>query len=123
MAMPFDLIIQNNASKKEWVIRGLDNVSPSNLYLQFDNFTMPADCPEGEYTYVCIYNERTDVIYEVKDELLKTILHTGEGDIELVHLRPLVGLLKYGTVKADATYRKDTNKDFYIRRKNTNNNG
>lgn len=116
--MAYDIFLQNNASKQEWVVTGLENTSDNNLYLRFEEFSMPSDAPEGEYTYALIYNGREDVSYDLKDVLLESVIHTGEGDVVLKNLRPLVGLLKYGTVEsANTTYRTDVNKDFYYRKK------
>lgn len=116
--MAYDIFLQNNASKQEWVVTGLENTSDNNLYLRFEDFAMPTDAPEGEYTYAVIFNGRDDVTYELKDVLLESILHTGEGDVKLSILRPLIGLMKYGEVKSDnKTYRTDVNKDFYYRKK------
>lgn len=116
--MAYDIFLQNNSSKQEWVVTGLENSSDNNLYLRFDDFSMPVDAPEGEYTYALIYNGRDDVVYDLKDVLLESVLHTEEGDVTLRNLRPMIGLLKYGTVVSDnTTYRKDVNKDFYYRKK------
>lgn len=115
--MAYDIFLQNNASKQEWVVSGLENSSDNNLYLRFDDFQMPSDAPEGEYTYALIYNGRDDVVYTLKDVLLESVLHTGEGDVVLKNLRPMVGLLKYGNVETEKTYRTDVNKDFYYRKK------
>ena len=116
--MAYDIFLQNNASKQEWVVTGLTNTSDNNLYMRFEDFEMPDGAPYGEYTYALIYNGRDDVTYDLKDVLLDSILHTEDGDVKLNDLRPMVGLLRYGDVpNANTTYRTDNNKDFYYRRK------
>lgn len=88
-----DLILQNNASKEFFIYSGLTNISTNPLYTEFD---IELDVPEGEYTYATTINNRTDVSYELKTPLLKTILHTEDGDALLADLHPQTGLLQIG---------------------------
>ena len=111
----YDLILQNTASKQEWVLKGLVNVSTVNLYYQFNNFSMPTDAPTGEYFYALIWNVRTDVEYTLRDDILDTIVTTGEGSIKLKDLQPETGILRYGTVEQKNNYR-NKNTDFIYRK-------
>lgn len=88
-----DLILQNNASKEFFIYSGLTNISTNPLYTEFD---IELDVPEGEYTYATTINNRTDVSYELKTPLLKSILHTEDGDALLADLHPQTGLLQIG---------------------------
>ena len=91
MMMNFDIIFVNNASKKVKILQKQENVSEDKDYLCFENVEL--DLPDGEYTYAAIYNARDDVRYDVKNDLLETVVMTGEGNVPLKVLRPLTGLL------------------------------
>lgn len=91
MKMNFDIIFVNNASKKVKILQKQENVSEDKDYLSFENVEL--DLPDGEYTYAAIFNSRDDVRYNVKNDLLETIVMTDEGDVPLKVLRPLMGLL------------------------------
>ena len=91
MKMNFDIIFVNNASKKVKILQKQENVSEDNDYLCFENVVL--DLPDGEYTYAAIYNARNDVRYDVKNDLLETVVMTDEGNVPLKVLRPLTGLL------------------------------
>ena len=89
--MKFDIIFMNNASKKVKILQKQENVSEDKDYLCFENVEL--DLPDGEYTYAAIFNARDNVRYDVKNDLLETIVMTGEWNIPLKVLRPLTGLL------------------------------
>ena len=91
MNMNFDIIFVNNASKKVKILQKQENVSEDKDYLLFENVEL--DLPDGEYTYAVICNERIDVRYDVKNDLLETIVMTDEGNAPLKVLRPFTGLL------------------------------
>ena len=89
--MKFDIIFMNNASKKVKILQKQENVSEDKDYLCFENVAL--DLPDGEYTYAVICNERIDVRYDVKNDLLETVVMTDEGNVPLRVLRPFTGLL------------------------------
>ena len=91
MKMKFDIIFMNNASKKVKILQKQENVSEDKDCLRFENVKL--DLPDGEYTYAVICNERIDVRYDVKNDLLETIVLTDEGNVPLKVLRPFTGLL------------------------------
>ena len=91
MMMNFDIIFVNNASKKVKILQKQENVSEDKDYLCFENVEL--DLPDGEYTYAAIYNARDDVRYDVKNDLLETVVMTDEGNVPLKVLRPFTGLL------------------------------
>lgn len=91
MKMNFDIIFVNNASKKVKILQKQENVSEDKDYLSFENVEL--GLPDGEYTYAAIFNSRDDVRYDVKNDLLETIVLTDEGNVPLKVLRPLMGLL------------------------------
>ena len=91
MKMNFDIIFVNNASKKVKILQKQENVSEDKDYLCFENVEL--DLPDGEYTYAVICNERIDVRYDVKNDLLETVVMTDEGNVPLRVLRPFTGLL------------------------------
>ena len=91
MKMKFDIIFMNNASKKVKILQKQENVSDGKDCLLFENVEL--DLPDGEYTYAVICNERIDVCYDVKNDLLETIVMTDDGNVPLRVLRPFTGLL------------------------------
>lgn len=115
----YDLILQSCASKQEWVLKGLVNVSNASLYYQFDNFEMPQNAPYGEYSYALIWDVRDDVEFDIKDNILDTIVKTKDGDVPLRLLEPEIGILKYvgEEKKITSNIYKNKNTDFYYRKK------
>ena len=91
MKMKFDIIFVNNASKKVKILQKQENVSEDKDYLCFENVKL--DLPDGEYTYAAIFNARGDVRYDVKNDLLETIVMMNEWNVPLRVLRPFTGLL------------------------------
>ena len=91
MNMKFDIIFMNNASKKVKILQKQENVSDGKDCLLFENVKL--NLPDGEYTYAVICNERIDVRYDVKNDLLETVVMTDEGNVPLKVLRPFTGLL------------------------------
>ena len=114
--MPFDLIIKNNASKEVFLMQGLLDASDTAMAYLFNNFNMPVKAQEGEYTCVLFRNGRDDVEYEFKEDILSSIAHTLEGDVELKYLRPEIFLLKYGEITNIYAY-KNTDKTYAYRKK------
>ena len=108
----YDIILQNNASKEFHLFNQLENVSLTNLYMEFDNIDLD-ELPAGEYTIVCLFNDRDDIEYEYKTPILQTILHTSEGDIVLKDLYPFIGLLRIGDVQDVNTYNINNNTFIY----------
>ena len=112
MKMKFDIIFVNNASKKVKILQRQENVSEDQECLRFENVKL--DLPDGEYTYAVICNVRDDVRYDVKNDLLETIVSTNDGNVPLKVLRPLTGLLMaknenkktlfYNPIRRDGVY-------------------
>lgn len=91
MNMNFDIIFMNNASKKVKILQKQENVSEDKDYLLFENVEL--DLPDGEYTYAAIYNALDNVRYDVKNDLLETVVMANGRNVPLKVLRPLTGLL------------------------------
>lgn len=104
--MNFDIILLNNASKQVTILSKMENESVNHLYLEFNDVDL--DVPSGEYTYVVIPNERDDVKYDVKLPILKSVLHTDDGDILFEDIHPRIGLLKVGLEETANEYVDDT---------------
>jgi hypothetical protein len=112
----YDLLIRNNASKEITIKRGIENTSGTNLYLAFE--VDLTDLPNGEYTYVAIYNKRDDVTYETNPVLLNTIVKCNEGELKLGDLKPITGVMRIGEVESPNTYNKrNDNKTIYYYKK------
>ena len=91
MNMKFDIIFVNKASKKLKILQKPENVSEDNDCLRFENVEL--DLPDGEYTYAAIYNALDNVRYDVKNDLLETVVMANGRNVPLKVLRPLTGLL------------------------------
>ena len=109
MKMKFDIIFMNNASKKVKILQKQENVSEDKDCLRFENVEL--DLPDGEYTYAAIFNARDYVRYDVKNNLLETIVMTGEWNIPLKVLRPLTGLLMVKNENKKTLFYNPTRKD------------
>ena len=104
----FDLILVNNASKQFFIYTGLTDASDSHLYHKFD---IDIDAPDGEYTFVVVYNARTDVTYDFKVPVLDTIVHVGDEEMVLRDLQPSTGLLRIGEVDPENVYDETSEKN------------
>lgn len=107
----FDLLLQNNATKVCYLLQELENVSTTDLYLEFVEVDL--DLPEGEYTYAVVPNDREDTEYVFTTPILKTLVITGDGQVELEDLNPRTGLLRIGKVERNNTVYDDDNKTIY----------
>ena len=113
--MAYTLILQNLASRKEYLVRGLQDSSETYLCYVFENFVMPEGAEEGEYEGLLFIDNRNDCEYTLSDVPENTLISTTDGDVQVKHLRPERFILKYGEVaKTNNTYRED-NKTFYSR--------
>lgn len=111
----YDLVLFNNATKKAYVFTGLTDVG-TELYYDLNNFD-PGDIPCGEYGYALVFNILTGVEYTLKNSLLDTELTYNGTVYRLADLMPELGLLKYlGDTEENTQYR-DTEKEFYYRKK------
>lgn len=109
--MDFDILLQNNASRKITIISKVNDVSPSSLYLKFENIELNLE--DGEYTYACIHNRRNDVVYETSAVLMDTVVKTNDGNVLLRDLCPLTGILRYGKVEQQQVYNESNNNIYY----------
>lgn len=107
----YDLIIQNNASREFFLYQGLENVSSTELYIEFNPIDI--DAPDGEYTYAVYENDDSGVTYTFKTPILDTIVHQDEEDIILREKRPYMGLMRVGTPSSNAVYDDENNTTYY----------
>lgn len=112
--MAYTLLLQNKASSKEYIIRGLQDTSSTYLCYVFENFVMPDGAQHGEYEGLLFIDDRNDSEYELSDVLENTVVTTADGEVKVRHLRPERFLLKYGDVQEKNTYRKE-NKTYYYK--------
>lgn len=111
--MAYTLLLQNKASRKEYVIRGLQDKSKSYLCYVFENFVMPEGSQFGEYDGLLFIDDREDSEYALSDVLENTVVSTADGDVKVKHLRPERFILKYGEVKDDKVYREKNQTYYY----------
>ena len=112
--MKYTLLLQNNASKQEYLFTGLVDVSPSTLAYVFEDFSF--DGQPGEYLGLLFQDSRSDSVYTLKDDLLKTTVETAEGTVEVNRLRPEIFLMKYGTEHVEVTYLEKNDNYYYYER-------
>lgn len=89
----YDVILQNNASKETFLYPGVEDMSESHLYHEFE---VEIDAPDGEYTYVLLKNSRDDVEYTFRTPILDTIVAVDGEEYLLEYFQPATGLLKIG---------------------------
>lgn len=114
----YDIILQNNGSKENFIISGVQSTSTSNLYIDFEDFEMPDGVKEGEYTYAVLQNILSGVSYELKNGLIDSKVHYSGDTYDLRDLNPLMGLLRVGKIEEKNTYPqpKDKNKNYYYKK-------
>lgn len=112
--MAYTLLLQNLASRKEYLITGLKDTSETYLCYVFKDFVMPEDAQEGEYEGLLFRDDRNDSEYTLSDVLENTVISTADGDVEVKHLRPERFILKYGDIVKKNTYKQE-NREFYYR--------
>ena len=110
----YTLLLQNLASRKEYLITGLVDKSKTYLCYVFENFSMPEGAQEGEYEGLLFRDDRRDSEYTLSDVLEDTLISTADGDVRVKHLRPERFILKYGDIERTAKYRED-NKTYYYK--------
>ena len=109
----YTLLIQNRASRQEYVIRGLVDKSKTYLAYIFEDFVMPEGAQFGEYEGLLFVDDREDSEYELSDVLGNTVVSTSDGDVKVKHLRPERFILKYGDYADDKVFRKDNIEYYY----------
>lgn len=87
----YDLILQNNGSKQEFLYMGI--VPSEESTATFYKFDIDLDVPSGEYTYCLIMDMRDDVVYVLNDVILNSVVETSEGNVLVRNLNPMTGLL------------------------------
>lgn len=107
----YTLILKNNSTNEFTVYDGLQNVSGKQLYLEFNDVEL--EVPDGEYTYAVFSNDRDDITYDFKAEILDTVLHTEDGDVELRDINPRIGLLRIGLVEETNKYDNNSRDTYY----------
>lgn len=101
--MTYTLLLKNNASRSEYAIRSLQDEGTDLIHF-FKNFSMPEGAQYGEYTYALFVDEAKDPKYDLKDDLLESVV-TSEGvSIAVKHLNPEVGILSYEEIEGQGQY-------------------
>lgn len=91
----YTLLLKNNATRSEYVIRGLADEGTDMIHL-FKKFSMPEGAQQGEYTYALFYDEASGMVdYDLNDNLLETVVTVDGTSIAVKHLNPEVGILSY----------------------------
>lgn len=89
------MFLQNNATKQVWAFENLINAGRSNMELMFKDFTLPVNCPNGEYTGYVVWNIREDITIEESRDIMKTKFTDPDGNVVyLKDLNPHIFLCK-----------------------------
>lgn len=93
--MTYTLLLKNNATRSEYVVRGLVDEGTDMIHF-FKDFSMPSGAQQGEYTYALFFDEVLgEIQYDLKDDLLETVVTVDGVSIAVKHLNPEVGILAY----------------------------
>lgn len=113
--MTYTLLLKNNASRSEYVVRGLVDEGTDLIHF-FRRFSMPEGAQQGEYTYVLFYDEAEAPRYDLKDDILNSIVTSDGVSIAVKHLNPEVGILRYEETGEKGVYIAN-NKDnrYYVK--------
>ena len=106
----YTLLLKNNSSNAYFHFDKLADYG-NDLFYEI-NLTITG-LPSGEYSYCLFYNERDDVEYDFKNDMLQTLLKTGDGNIRLELLRPETGVLKIEGTTANFIYRQNKHNFIY----------
>ena len=109
----YDLLMQNTANKREYLIHGLKDTSDSGLAYVFEDFEMPEGAEDGEYLCALFRNGRRDAEYTMSDDLLETEIATEEGTVKVKDLRAEVFILKFGDIETPYVARQKNNEYYY----------
>lgn len=108
--MFFDIILQNNTSKVNTILRHQNNDSLNHLYLEFNDVDL--DIPDGEYTYIVIGNDNEEIEYEIKTPILESLIKYEDKQITFNDIHPRIGILRIGDVEPVAEYVKENNNEY-----------
>lgn len=114
--MRYDLFFQNNGSKEVYVVTGVEDKDSTDYVINFEEFPMPEEMVDGEYTYVVFANTlpRENYEYELDDVLLDSIIVIdGEQRFSFKDLKPLIGLMRIGQVEQNMIINNDR-EEYYI---------
>ena len=111
----YDLILFNNATKNGYVYRNLYDAG-TNACVQINGFDI-GDVPTGEYTYVLLRNDYGYADYTLKNTPLDSFITAGGVEYRLGDLNPEIGLLKYLSDNEEEPVYRDTEKEYFYRRK------
>lgn len=118
----FDLILQNCGSKQIYIYKKLVNISENPSYLTF-NLDLD-NIPSGDYNYSLFIDNRNDTEFIIKSDLTQSIVMTGEGNVKMSALNPMLGILRicdkieepiaYEEVLKEEEYKVNNNLYFYL---------
>ena len=114
--MAFTLLLKNNASRAEYIVRGLIDEGTDLLHL-FKDFTMPEGAQSGEYTYALFTDDAAEPVYELNDALLESTVTVADKTIAVKHLNPEVGILSYEEREEKVEYLQNNTENRYYRKK------
>lgn len=110
----YDLVLFNVSTKKGYVFNGLGD-SGGALSYTFNGFEMGEDMPFGEYAYALVPYSGPAEAYKFGDNILETTIY-GQ---KITERNPVLGILKYLDDSVEEPVYRDTDKEYFYRRKNS----
>ena len=114
--MAYTLLLKNNASRSEYIIRNLQDEGTDLLHL-FKGFTMPEGAQNGEYTYALFKDDAADSVYNLNDSLLESTVTVADKTVAVKHLNPEVGILSYEEREDKVEYLQNNTENRFYRKK------
>lgn len=112
----YTLLLKNNATRSEYVIRGLADEGTDMIHF-FKKFRMPQGAQQGEYTYALFFDEAVGFVnYDLNDNLLETVVTVNGTSIAVKHLNPEVGILSYVEDEEQGAYLVNNKENRYYKK-------
>jgi hypothetical protein len=108
--MKYDLFFKNNATNEVFQFLGIEELNQNPYYLTFEEFELPDNMGDGEYTYV-VFANILETEYRIESSILDSVAIVDGKEYPFRMLKPLTGLMKVGTPKNDLLYKEVKNKD------------
>lgn len=106
----YTIILQAAGSREFTILRSVENLSPSPLYLEFDYEGLP----DGEYTYAAFPDESGEGEITPRTPILNSVLTVDDEEVRIRDIQPLTGLLIAGNVASTNIYdNNDKNELFF----------
>lgn len=105
----YTIILQAAGSREFTILRSVENLSPSPLYLEFDYEGLP----DGEYTYAAFPDESGEGEITPRTPILDSVLTVDDEEVRIRDIQPLTGLLIAGNVETANIYENNNDNEIF----------